>query len=240
MTYVQSASGSHNASATVAVAYGSNVTAGNKLIALVTSDANAVGLTYTVKDGAGNTMTQIALPEVAGTVSVGLFAMDVPAGDAGGTPTITATASTSGDMSMLLEEVSGLNPGNTLAAMIDGTAGTATGNVSPTTSPAYSTTVTGEYLVCCFGDNLFSNTYTSPAGYTADPNNVTSASFCHVAIAHKNSAGGAETGSYSYTGAANYGVVLAAFKLAPAVAAAVPAAGGGKSMLARRLALADL
>lgn len=216
--WVQSASGSVTAT-TVTVSYTTqNVASGNKLIALVSSDTGVGGIS-SVKDGAGNSMTQIGSAVVGGSVSVTLWAMDVPAGDAGTKPAITATFSNSGDNSLLIQEVSALAAGNTLAAMIDGTAGTATGTTSPTTSPAYSSTASNEYLVCCFGDNLFSDTYTSPAGYTADPANVTSGSAVHAAIAYKNSTGGAETGQYTFTGAGlTYGVILVAFKITPPAA----------------------
>ena len=209
---VQSNSGSSSPATSVTVSYTSNVSAGNKLIALVSSDLGSGSIT-SVKDGAGNSFTQVASAAIAAQVLVTLWAMDVPAGDAGTKPAITALFSVSSDLSMVIQEISGLAPGNTLAAMIDGTAGTATGTASPTTSPSYSSTAANEYLVCCFGDNLFSDTYTDPAGYTADPANTTG-SVVHVAICFKNSSAGAESGSYSFTGAAHYGVALVAFKIA--------------------------
>jgi hypothetical protein len=224
---VQSAAGSTSGGvqATLTVSYGSNVSAGNKLIALATTDASG-GTPTSVKDGAGNSFTLVGQAGVSATnaVCVTLWAIDVPAGDAGTKPAITYTHSQIGDMSLLIQEVSGLATGNTLAAMVDGTAGTATGTTSPTTSPTYSSTAANEYLVCCFGDNLFGDTYTDPSGYTADPNNITATTVNHVAICYENSTNGAESGQYSFTGTGMaYGVILVAFKLA--AAAAVPPPG---------------
>ena len=222
--WVQSASG-FNASATtsVTVSYATqNVAAGNKLIALVTSDASS-GTITSVQDAALNSFTEVGSGVVSGTVSVSLWAIDVPAGDAGTKPAIKATFSVIGDMSLIIQEVSGLAPGNTLSGFIDGTAGTSTGSASPTTNPTYSSSVAGEYLVCCYGDNLFGGTYTTPSGYATDPANLTSTSHNHVAICWENSTGGSETGRYAFTGALHYGVILVAFQLASAVPVQFPA-----------------
>lgn len=214
-TWVQSAYGSTPAQqATVSATYTSNVSAGNKLIALVSTDDASI-LSMACGDGT-HSMTQLASAAPAGrSVQVFLFAMDVPAADVGTKPTITATASVGfGDSGILIQEVSGLLAGNT-SAMLDGTPGTTTGTGGgSTTSPAYSSAAANEYLVCCFGDNAFTDTITNPAGYTADPANPSGATV-HTLICYKQSAGAAESGVYTYSNAAaSYGSILGAFKLA--------------------------
>jgi hypothetical protein len=143
--------------------------------------------------------------------------MDTPAGDVGTMPTITATfTGATPDNSILIQEVSGLLAGNT-TAMVDGTAGTSTGSGGGnTTSPTYSTTAAGEYLVACFSDNAFTDTVTDPSSpWTSDANNPAGGGVVHVHLSYKNSANGAETGAvFNYSNAgADYSELMVAFKL---------------------------
>lgn len=204
-----------------------NLSSGTKIIVAVSYwHGSAVSIT-TVKDGAGNNWTKIgaqALGDNQGENS--LWALDVPAGDVGTKPTITATGSggTGGDMAILAQEVSGLLAGST-TAMCDGTlasvSGTATGS---TGSPSYSTGASGEYLVAMYGDDSGANTWTIPSGYTGDPAGLNANATENIQIAYANSAGGTEAGAYSISGnVAGWAVLLVAFKLA-AGGAVTPAA----------------
>lgn len=144
-----------------------------------------------------------------------LYAMDVPAGDVGTAPTLTVTTNASANFSpsMLIQEVSGLLPGNT-TAMMDGTPGTSVGTASPTPNPSYASTAAGEYLVCIYGDEGVSVTFTDPSGYTGDAHAVNASGNADIDVARKNSTGGTETGQYTLSGSSVYGVILGAFKLA--------------------------
>jgi hypothetical protein len=227
---LQSASsGPHSAVASLAVAYGSALTGGTKLIAAVAvSNGNSGQSTACtgISDGT-NSFTQLAsVSQAAGgfTTNFYLFARDTPAGDTGTTPTITASLSNSaGYGGILIQEVSGLLAGNT-TAMLDGSAAVNGGNAVTnnfTASPAaYSSTVASEYLASVYGDDG-NTTWTAPGGYTADPNSLNANGvYTSLAIAYKNSAGGAESGSWSVTQPGtfkNWGVILVAFKAAPLV-----------------------
>lgn len=107
---LQSAEGSSSSSTSCAATYGTSLTSGTKLIAEVC----AVGATtLSVKDGAGNTLTRIAVVDLDGSSSNGelsLWAMDTPAADAGTKPTLTATLSTGSFnfTQILIQEISGL------------------------------------------------------------------------------------------------------------------------------------
>ena len=93
--------------------------------------------------------------------------MDTPAGNAGTKPTITATLTgTTYGSAILVQEISGLAAGNTLAAMIDGTAATTgnTGSTGPATTAAYSSTAANEYLVGLCGVLYSTQTVGVPAG----------------------------------------------------------------------------
>lgn len=204
-----------NTSASVTATFTTqNVVAGNKFVCVVACNNAAV----TVKDGAGNSLTQLAT-HTQGTVILYLFGLDIPSGDGGTKPSIIATGSGTMFASIVVQEVSGLLAGNT-TAMIDGTAGSSGGSAATTTSPTYSSTAANEYLVSPFGDFGGSFTWTV-SGYTNDPNNQHNNNN-DCGIAFKNSTGGAESAVYAVSGTVTYSQMLVAFKLA-ATAAAAPA-----------------
>jgi hypothetical protein len=222
---LQSAAGTAvalSASATYATA---NLTAGTKLTAAVANSGNA-NPASTVKDGAGNSFTKIAAQALNNSSASGelsLWAIDTPAGDAGTKPVITVTLSGTGtpDVAILIQEVSGLATGNTLAAMIDGTAGTGSGTGGASTgSPSYTSTAAGEYLAAVYGDNGGPETWTKPSGTTSDASSINSSSLDDLAIAWKDSANGAEAGSWALTGTGTpWATILVAFRLATAATA---------------------
>ena len=217
---LQSASNGVGAGSAVSATYGSNLTSGSKLIAVVTVFATT---TSTVKDGAGNSFTKLASVglnnNTASNGELSLWAIDTPAGDAGTTPTITATpASASGFYAILIQEVSGLLAGNT-TAMLDGTAGTSFANSSTSLAcGAYSSTAANEYLVALYGDDqntdgTIPSSVSGSATYTLDASNL--GSHEAVAIAYGNSTGGAETATFTIPANTNdQGTILVAFKLA--------------------------
>src|SRR5258707_13623411 len=90
----------------------------------------------------------------AGTNGLSLWQLDTPAGAAGTKPTVTATI-TGGtpEAAILVQEVAGLATGTTLAAVVDGTPGTLTGNTNTAPgSPSYTSTAASEFLLACYGD----------------------------------------------------------------------------------------
>lgn len=210
---LQSNVGSSSGVTTKSVAFTTaNVSSGTKLIAYL---ALLGGATVTsVKDGAGNAFTQQSVASFSGRVQQ-TWSLDTPAGDAGTKPTVTAIFSSS-DVSMVIQEVSGLLTG---ASCTDGTAGTtsgsATGSVGP---PAYASAVPGEFLTYLYGDDGDAATITGPAGYTTDASQVNStSSFPCLLVAYKDSTGGTEAGQYSVSGGGGnlWGLTLVAFQLAP-------------------------
>ena len=221
--FVQSASGSAFGTTVTATFTTGNVAAGNKIIVAFSSDAAPA----TVRDAALNNWTLMGTAS-AGSAGVWLYALDVPAGDAGTKPAITATVSGSRDMRILIQEISGLVLGNT-TAIIDGTPGTLTGTTAATGSPAYSTVTAGEYLVCAYG-SAFATAPSAVAGYTLDPaSGVGSDSV--VSLEYKNSTGGAETSGWTGAFTSGWAVVTVAFKQvltsAPGYASAASDLGGG-------------
>jgi hypothetical protein len=211
---VQSATAVLDGSATISKAFTTaNVSAGNKILVAV-SAYNAAATS--VHDGASNAWTQIGAKQLS-QCNVSLWALDVPAGDVGTKPTITATATGAGSVGIVIAEVSGLLAGNT-TAMCDGAlasiSGTATGS---TGSPAYSSAAANEYLVSVYGDDEnATTTWTAPgAPWTALPGQ--NATFSeNIALAYTNSTGGSETGAWSQTGGSDWAVLTVAFQLAPA------------------------
>ena len=229
-----------------AVTFASNVTAGSKIIvaASVALDTTGTISISTVKDGASNSWTQIGAATYTDTTSgdqgqVSLWALDVPAGDAGTKPVITATASssTSVAVAVLACEVSGLLPGST-TAMVDGTLASLNGSGGQTStgSPAYSTGAASEFLVSVYGDFGNGTTWANPSGWTGattgpgssgTATGINDSADCDVELAYKNSTGSTETGSYAISGTSSgWALLTVAFKLpATATALRVPAAG---------------
>ena len=202
----------------VAATFGTNVSAGSKIIAAVSGSWR---LTPTsVKDGASNNLTLLgsSIPASNGG-STWLYAMDTPAGDVGTKPVITATFSDSDGQSIIVQEVSGLLAGNT-SAMLDGSAAVIAGGTTTSTgSPSYSSTAANEYLVCIYGNTDNAVTLVAGGGLTLDANNNTN--FSYASIEYGNSTGGAETTGFTGAGTAQWSILTAAFKLA-VVAGATP------------------
>lgn len=224
---LQSASHTAASSSTASVTLGSNCTSGSTLIATVCATNSLGNATTSVKDGAGNSFVKIVnIPEASASGDLSLWALNTPAGDAGTTPTITATnGATCFHLAILVQEVSGIVTSSTSAGFTDGAAGTSTANLTPTSGatvgpPAYSTSAAGEYLAYVFGElDGAAWTWTAPGGYTADPNSINSTTTGDLAVAYKNSTGGTETGSWTIAPNSNldqYALILVAFKLAPA------------------------
>jgi hypothetical protein len=219
---IQSAKGTSQALTCTATYSTANLTSGTKLVAVTVNAGNA-NPASTVKDGAGNSFTKILAQNLNNSNTNGelsVWAIDTPAGDAGTKPAITVTLTGTGipDVALLIQEVSGLATGNTLAAMVDGTAAAnfGTGGAS-TGSPSYTSTAAAEYLVSAYGDNGGPETWTKPSGTTSDANSINSSSLNDLAFAWKDSTNGTEAGSWSLTGTGTpWATILFAFKLAAA------------------------
>lgn len=219
---IQSASASASASSVAATFTTANLSAGSKIIVAV--GRNSRTGTPVVKDGALNTWTHIA-QALNGATSTGvdLYALDVPAGDVGTKPTITANGLSAGNAGygILIQEVPGLLAGNT-TAMCDGTAGTKGGTTATTGSPTYSSTAVNEYLVAVYGDFGDGNTVGTTAGWTADAHNVNSGTDANVLVQYKNSTNGAESDGFTSADTGGWGVIMVAFQLAAATFTAAP------------------
>lgn len=203
------------------VTYSSNLSAGTKLIAVVTVGD---GTTTAVQDNSSNAFTKVAaigLNNATSTGEVSLWAVDTPAGDVGTKPTISISRGTNnGGNALVVQEVSGLATGNTLA-MIDGTAVTNFGSGTSGTCSAYSTSAASEYLVACIGtEEQAGGAVTGPTGsttYTQDAHSQNNTGFATAIPAYGNSTGGAETATFTLP-SQSWGTIFAAFKLSgPAV-----------------------
>ena len=211
-SHVQSASAHSNAT-TCAATFSSNVTTGNKYVAVFCSSSATIN---GFSDGT-NTLTALASITNSGAgVTTYLYALDIPAGIGGTAPTITVTVPSTAFNALVIQEISGLLPGNT-SAMLDGTAGTGTGTGTSTTSPTYSSTALNEYLVIGYGDTGGIASITA-TGYTADAANQTSSPTADCCIFYKNSTNGSETSVVSMGASTSYAQITVAFKLAAGIA----------------------
>ena len=223
---LQSAStAASGAASTQAATYGTNLTSGTKLIAVVSVNS-ATTTIATVKDGSSNSFTELVnLPFALTLGQVSLWVLDTPAGDIGTKPVITATT-VSGNalISILVQEVSGLVTGTSPEALFDGTPGTLTGlGGSSTGSPGYESLADREFLISVYGD-AGGETWTKPSNLaTADANSINSNAHANIAVAYGNSTDGTEGGSWALTGsAAQWGTILGAFRLSGGMAFTYP------------------
>jgi hypothetical protein len=206
------------------VTYTTNLSSGTKLIAFFSAFGSGSFTITSIKDAGGNTFTQLAfLYSATSGTGAGIFAMDTPAGDVGTKPIITALMSNNQFGGMVIQEVSGLAVGNTLAAMIDGTPATAAFAAGAShAQPAYSSTAIGEYLVSFCGDQGGPQIMTQPAGYTMSAGVLNNNSSCDCCPAYKDSTGGAESGTWTYSGSTiGSNILVAAFKLSGAAAVGI-------------------
>lgn len=213
-----------------AATYTANLTAGTKLFcfAAIVGPVSSINSIGDGASGTGNQLTAVSSFDGGGVnLTLVMYAMDTPAGDAGTKPVISASLTGKADIAFLIQEVSGLASG--VGGITDGTAGTAFGG-SPSGSmgpPSYSSTASGEFLVYLYGDdegqaatsNIY--TWTAPGGYTVDAHSLNAQGtgtgyINNLAVAYKNSTGGTETGAWSASGSggASWSELLVAFKLA--------------------------
>lgn len=217
---VQSKSGSTSSGQTVTVTVTTTPVTGNKIIVSV-ANVSSVVPTPTCKDGASTALTQAAISSNAtGLESTVVLFYDVPA-----TPQSAFTVTghgTSDQISVVVQEISGLLAGNTTACL-DSTWGTKTGSTTATGSPTYTSTAANEYLLTVFGDFGSGATATQPAGYTLDANPINASTFADCCPAYKNSANGSEASSWTYTPTTGdqWALITGAFKLS----------GGGSPVL---------
>lgn len=219
-TVLQSAGAPTASSTTASASFGNKLSAGTTILAFI---ANNVPVT-SVKDTAGNSLTQLTdIPNAwaSGNGHLTIYGMDTPVGDVGATTTITVTVGSTSFFGVVIQEVSGLAP---VASILDGTAGSDVQTALPNTSPTYSSSAAGEYLVGFLGDNgLGILGPSAAAGYTVDANSVINTADCDCVVAYKSSSNGSESCVFSETGGTNnlsHAVLLVAFRLAGAVASA--------------------
>lgn len=234
---IQSASNfTGSAVTTLAATYGTSLTAGTKLIAIVQTNDTGNGFCTGVSDGNSNAFTKVAdSGETGGYGGVQIWVLDTPVADVGTMQVITATRDANEKMSLLIQEVSGLATGTT--GSVDGTPGTLNGNggsgAVTTGTPTYSSAASNEYLITAVGLNNNGGSFpvlvSSSGSLTADPNNVSfaqAASECGAA--YGNSTGGAETNGWAISPGGSsflgWGVAFAAFKLASGVTRTAAAA----------------
>lgn len=199
---------------------GNNVTAGNRLIAVLSAQAVGASAAFSVSDSAGNTWTEdVTHVFTTSIMRCSIWSAPITAGG-GSKPTVTFSSATNiYGISATLLEVSGLSNVSGAGAL-DGTAGNDGGNTqstSPTTGTTAATTAANELTVCGYGDYGWNTTITA-ASLTIDgndsPNSATT-----VVMGHRDSGSSATTQSCTFTSTApgtTYSAVVAVYKLSSA------------------------
>lgn len=211
---VQSISTDGNTSGTITATLLSTPTTGNTIYAFC--GFNQAGSTATISgvaDGNSNALTQVITVFGTGnTVATrgSVFAYTVPA-----TPskafTMTVSSTAANGYSILVQEISGST------TTTDGTFGSLFKSTGSPASATYSSTATSEYLVSHASDNGNNTTgpgSNAPTGtWTADAN-VDLNGNDNCAVYYKNSTGGSETNSWTWSaGGDNATIITGAFQL---------------------------
>jgi hypothetical protein len=217
--------------ASVGVAFASALTAGSKMIAWVCCTPSQT--ISSVSDGTNNFHQVGAWTPT--TEKLYCYELDTPSSGADGTgtkPTITATfTGTANGCCILIEEVAGLATGTTAATVLDGTAGTTNGTLSPGVSNtvslgAYTSGAAGEYLNIVYADDGDTNglqSATTPSGYTASANQLSSND--DLLLFYKASTHGTESPSsitVGATGTSGYVTAFVAWQLAATASVITP------------------
>lgn len=215
--------------ATVAATPGSNLTSGSKLIAFVMLNMNfaATANPTAVKDANNNSFTLVSNTTTGSTVVnfpplVSVWVLDTPAGDVGAVPAITATMPANVNAGFItVHEVTGLAAGT--SASVDGTPGTALVSTSASTAqPAYTSGAANELLYSLAAEGGDNTAYTLASGYTADAHNTGGNFTVQAQVYYKNSAGAAESGTWSGSAGNEIALDVLAFKLGGGAATPPP------------------
>jgi hypothetical protein len=210
---------------------GSNLSSGSKLIAFCGMGyyGTPAQLPSGVKDANSNVFTRVAYANgTAGSStfypSISVWVLDTPSGDVGAKPAITVTGPAGpAGLWILVHEVSGLLAGTTAA--VDGTPGTFEGAISGTSvaQPSYTSGAASELLYSLGCQDGISDSL-SISGYTLDTHSPQPGSNAQGQVAYKNSTGGAESGTWTYssTSGGDTAFLVLAFKLAAVASAAAP------------------
>jgi hypothetical protein len=195
------------------------ITSGNRLIAVLTSQAVGASAAYSVTDTAGNTWTEDNT-HLWATSIVRVSIWSAPISLGGGTkPTITVSSSTNVyGISAVVTEFSGLSAVSGATAL-DGTAGNDVGSGTATSCPTGTTAVTtaaNELAIAAYADYGWNATMTC-AALTMDGNNspYTEAT---VVMGHKDTGTSGTTQSATFTASAGvqYATAIAVYKLSSA------------------------
>lgn len=225
---LQSASSNGASLSGLTATFPNGMTSGSKMLAFIMKDGAGVNITSVTDSSSNNFHSILAYTFVNPIATLNIYVLDTPAGDVGTAETITiGTTGGTANLSMLIQEVTGLATGSTATACLDGTAGEQISTTSPTGTPSYTSSAVGEYLVAFLGDfgNSPADTYTfSGLPWALDSHSINSSTVANNLVEYKPSTGGTESNGWTFTGgsAPAAGQVVVAFKLA---------GGGGATVL---------
>lgn len=217
--YVQQTTGSTatGSGSYASTAFGSSVTVGNTLIAIVSSDGNNASQVTGLTDNKGNTWTRVF--EGMTTRYVSVWRAPVTAGGAGLVITVTYNAASSNNSGIVAQEWSSAG-----AFTKDQTkAGTGT-SATPTTGASSSTTVANELVVAGV---VMTSTEASFTGAGAGYSNAGSALVTNASVAMESktvASTGAQTATFTWPTSRIYTAILTTYYEASTTQTISPAA----------------
>lgn len=201
-----------------------NLTSGNRLIAILVSQAVGASAAYSISDTAGNTWTEdVTHLWATSIVRISIFSTPITFG-AGTKPTITVSSSTNVyGISACVTEFSGVTAVAGSSAL-DGSAGNDVGSGTATTCPTGTTgatTAANELVICGYGDYGWNATMTAPA-LTID-GNISPYVEATVVMGHKDSgtSGTTQSGTFTASAGVQFATAVAVYKLSTATPQAI-------------------
>ena len=200
-TLVQNPTAANGSGTTVAKAFGSNVTAGNMLVAFATTDHNTTH-TFSSPGDVWQTVGTFFESGAGQSISIG-----VCFGASGGAKTVTATFGTTGTFNGIIIAEFSNSPAYT--ALDVNTPGQHVTGGNPVTDASMTTTADGDLVVSCTIMDAGGVTVTAGTGFTLltqDTTDLMSAEF------QTQSSAGSIAPTFNVSTAANAGIISAAFK----------------------------
>jgi hypothetical protein len=166
--FVQGTATRATGTTTVTATPTSNLTAGNRLIAMVGVEGTSTTTAQSVTDAAGNTYTKVTSTRAPDNTEMSIWTAPITAG-AGTRPVVTARSSASATMAITVTEYAGLSTaaGTGAVDVFKTATGSASSSGTAQSGATTGTTGVGEVAIGFYLDGGPSRSVTTPSGYTA-------------------------------------------------------------------------
>lgn len=166
--FVQGVAARATGATTITATPTTNLTAGNRLIAMVGVEGTSTTTAQSVTDAAGNTYTKVTSFRASDNTEMSIWTAPITAG-AGTRPVVTARSSASATMAITVTEYAGLSTaaGTGSVDVFKTATGSAVGSGTAQSGATGGTTGVGEVAIGFYLDGGPSRSVSTPSGYTS-------------------------------------------------------------------------